>query len=313
MTSSVVQGSVLGPVLFAIYINDLDLAINCTNGVLLSKFADDTKMGKVISTPNDCLELQHAINNLVSWSTRWGMELHPDKCTVIHFGKNNPKFIYDINGVKVNESENVRDLGILISNNSSQSPHINNVTKKAHVVLSQIKRTFVHRDDIVFPKIYQAYVRPLLEYAVEVWNPMKIEDVKQIEKVQRRATRLVRSQSYESYEQRLKNLGMTTLEERRRRGDMIQTFKIINDYSGIDKDDFFHFVRDRHDIETRSVSSDLLVPEKCHLNVRKNFFVCRVVNDWNSLPLHVRESGSVNGFKNNYDDYMMETKITAQT
>ena len=94
---------------------------------------------------------------------------------------------------------------------------------------------------------------------------------------------------------------------------MIQTFKIINDYSGIDKDDFFHFVRDRHDIETRSVSSDLLVPEKCHLNVRKNFFVCRVVNDWNSLPLHVRESGSVNGFKNNYDDYMMETKITALT
>ena len=144
---------------------------------------------------------------------------------------------------------------------------------------------------------------------MEVWNPAKIEDIKEIEKVQRRATRLIKSQSGENYDQRLENLGMTTLKERRQRGDMIQTFKIINDFSGIDKNDFFNFVKDRHDITTRSVSSDLLVPEKCNLNIRKHFFPCRVVNDWNALPLHVRSSVSVNAFKNAYDDYILESNV----
>ena len=113
--------------------------------------------------------------------------------------------------------------------------------------------------------------------------------------------------------QRLNNLGMTTLEERRRCGDMIQTYKIINNFSGIDKDEFFNFVKDRHNIETRSVADDLLVPERCNLNVRKNFFACRVVNDWNSLPSYVRESESVNSFKNNYDDFIMESKIVSES
>ena len=98
VTSSVVQGSVLGPILFIIFINDLDVAIDLANDVHISKFADDTKLSKKIMDINDCHKLQKALDELTLWSEKWGMELHPDKCCVLHFGHNNPRNTYTING-----------------------------------------------------------------------------------------------------------------------------------------------------------------------------------------------------------------------
>ena len=82
---------------------------------------------------------------------------------------------------------------------------------------------------------------------------------------------------------------------------MIEVYKLMNDKSGLDRDEYFNFVQERHNKETRSYCDNLLVPEKCHINLRKNYFSCRVVNAWNALPIEVRESVSVNNFKNNYD------------
>jgi len=144
----------------------------------------------------------------------------------------------------------------------------------------------------------------MVEFSVEAWNPYKVEDINTLEKVQRRALRMVTDQGNATYDSKLKKIGMTTLQERRQRGDMILVFKLMNDMTGLDKNDFFNFVRDRHTVETRSRCADLLVPEQCHLNVRKHFFSCRVVNQWNSLPESVRESFSVNSFKNNYDEFL---------
>ena len=101
------------------------------------------------------------------------------------------------------------------------------------------------------------------------------------------------------YEDKLKTLKLTTLEDRRRRGDLIEQFKIMNDMSILDKNELFTFVKDRHNIDTRNSSQDLLVPEKVRLNVRKDFFTCRVINDWNQLPDYIRNSTTVNEFKNN--------------
>ena len=120
---------------------------------------------------------------------------------------------------------------------------------------------------------------------------------------------MITDQGDADYETKLSNVGMTTLEDRRRRGDQIETFKIVNEMSVLDKNDFFQFVQDRHSIDTRSHSDNLLVPEKCRLNVRKNFFSCRVINEWNDLPYWVRFSTSVNNFKNNYDEFQ---KIKSQ-
>ena len=103
------------------------------------------------------------------------------------------------------------------------------------------------------------------------------------------------------YEERLAKLGMQSLEERRRRGDQIQCFKTVNGYGDIDPNAWFRFVRDRHDVDTRNHEADNMVLEKCRLNVRKNFFVNRIVKDWNDLPMEVRRASSINSFKNQYD------------
>jgi len=304
VTSSVVQGSVLGPVLFTIYINDLDASIKPGHGVLISKFADDTKLGMEIATIQDCQRLQASLDELVTWSNEWGMELHTQKSLVIHFGRKNPEFVYKINGIPLQTTESARDLGILIRNDCDTSQHVHSIAKKAHGLLSQLKRAFSYRDSEVLPRIYKTYVRPTLEYAVQVWNPMKIGDIQALEKVQRRALSLVTDQGYMPYENKLQALGIPTLEARRQRGDMIEVFRILNGFSFLKSDDFFTHVQDRHEVETRSHTENHLVMEKCSLNVRKNFFSCRIVKDWNSLPPVVRESMTINEFKNNYDEHL---------
>ena len=108
--------------------------------------------------------------------------------------------------------------------------------------------------------------------------------------------RLVNFNEGKSYEEKLQATGLPTLEARRKRGDLLETFKIINGFSPLESSKFFNHVQDRHDIDTRSHSDNLLVLEQCPLNIRKNYFSCRVVNEWNSLPEYVRHSTSINNF-----------------
>ena len=246
-------------------------------------------------------KLQTSLNELARWSDKWGMELHPDKCSVLHFGQNNPRNVYTINGIALVSSAEARDLGVTISDTLSPTQHVNNVARKAHGVLSQMKRTLTFRDSQIFPRIYRTSI---VEFSVEAWCPSKVEDIYTLEKMQRRALRMITDQGDANYVSKLKKIGMTSLQDRRKRGDMIQVFKIMNDLSGLDKNNIFNFVRDRHSVDTRNHSANLLVPEKCRLNVRKNFFSCRIVNQWNSLPDVVRNSSNVNTFKNNYDEFM---------
>ena len=136
---------------------------------------------------------------------------------------------------------------------------------------------------------------------MQAWNPWLRRDIDEIEKIQRRATKLVSGIGSMSYEERLRVCGLTSLEERRKRGDMIECFKILNDFVDYESTDFFSLAKDRHSVNTRSAAEGLLVPMKTNLEVRKNFFPCRVVNAWNELPVEIRTASSVNSFKNQYD------------
>ena len=106
-----------------------------------------------------------------------------------------------------------------------------------------------------------------------------------------------------TYEEKLKKLNIQSLENRRRRGDCIETFKYLNGFNNVDVQ-LFSFVRERHNKDTRSHANDYLVPEKANLNIRKYFFTNGVTAAWNDLPNAVKEAPSVNAFKNRYDKYI---------
>ena len=302
--SSVVQGSVLGPVLFVIFINDIDLAIPDPI-TRIYKYADDSKLGRPVRSPEDAAALQSAIHSVAKWAERWGMEIHPTKTLVMHFGHNNEKYEYELNGVRISPVASARDLGVIVTDSGKPSEHATTIAKKANSILSQLNRTMISRSRDVILNLFKIFVRPTLESAGVAWCPWEKKDIEIIEKIQRRTTRMIPGLGGLSYEERLKACNLTTLERRRERGDAIEMFKILNGYSCNDLVRSFCFASQRHDVSTRSAANKSLVPEKCHLDVRKNFFTNRAVQVWNALPLDVREAESVNNFKNRYDDWKL--------
>ena len=131
--SGVPQGSVLGPLLFIIFINDLDLHADAAD--LLSKFADDTKVGVYVRGTDDRDRLQLVLNKLVAWSDHWGMKFNVAKCKVVHFGPRNPRFSYTMNGVELEESREEKDLGIIVTDKPSVSAQCAKAAKTANTVL----------------------------------------------------------------------------------------------------------------------------------------------------------------------------------
>jgi len=192
------------------------------------------------------------------------------------------------------------------------NPSITTITKKANGVLSQIHRTLICRNQEVIVKLYKTFVRPTIESAGAAWFPWERQDVDSLEKVQRRATRMVPGIGKLNYEEHLIQCNLTTLERRRERGDMIDVFKMINGYTRVDVERFFKFADQRHEVPTRSAVNKHLVPEKCRLEIRKHFFTNRIVQGWNALPIDIREAESVNRFKNLYDDWI-STETDSQT
>ena len=224
MTSGVPQGSVIGPLLFICYINDLPSVMT---GCECKIFADDCKVYRKIETTEDYNILQKNLDLMSEWSREYMLYFNPKKCVVMHLGRNNPNKVYSIEDQILDKTEEEKDLGVIINKNFSFSTHINKSISKANQSLGIMQRTFTYMDEELFRDIYLTFVRPHLEYCVQVWSPYLRCEVDKIEKVQRRATKLVPSLHELPYEERLKKLNLTTLEERRHRGDQIETFKII--------------------------------------------------------------------------------------
>ena len=168
--SGVPQGSVLGPLLFVIFINDMDDTVELLTSIL-RKFADDTKMGKKVRTDVDRQELQEALDRLCNWAREWGMEFNVAKCKVMHLGHTNPKFSYSMNGQKLEESLEEKDIGVVITANMKPNAQCARAARTAQGVLGQITRAFHYRDRHVFVRLYKQYVRPHLEFSTQAWSP----------------------------------------------------------------------------------------------------------------------------------------------
>ena len=287
--SGVPQGSVLGPSLFLIYINDIEE--NLTNGIL--KFADDTKVTSPVGEVNDCETVQRDLNQLMKWSEEWQMLFNIQKCKVMHLGYNNNSNEYTMNQEVLESTDMEKDLGVTIHKSLKPAIHIGNCVKRANQMLGMIRRTFIYRDKEILLLLYKSIVRPHLEYAVQAWSPNQVGDIRRIEGVQRRFTKLIPELRNLPYEIRLKKINLTTLEVRRIRGDLIEVYKILNGFENIDWK--LLFTRAKYD-GTRGHSMKL-EKKAFRLDIRKYFFTQRVIDYWNALPQTAIDAKNVNEFK----------------
>jgi hypothetical protein len=300
VTSGVPQGSVLGPILFLIYVNDMDCGLE-TN---ISKFADDTKIFNKISNTSDQEKVQKDLHKLTEWSSTWQMKFNADKCKVLHFGNNNKQHDYLIGDKVLEKSSEEKDLGIYIQNNLKPGRHIDESVKKANQILGRIYRTMEYKSVENILPLYLTLVRPHLEYCVQAWAPYFTKDIEKLENVQKRALRMIPELSHLSYEEKLEKLNLFSLTKRRLRGDMIETFKIFQGLDNLDSEVFFS----RNFSKTRGHSYKLYKgPFKRQL--RQNFYSQRIIEPWNRLPPEVVEAPSLGSFKNSIDIYFQENNI----
>ena len=231
----------------------------------------------------------------------------------MHLGNGNAKYSYYMNGVLMKTTECEKDIGVYMTPSLKPSVHIAEAVKKANRALSTLLRCLSYRDKFHYIRLYKQYVRCHLETAVQAWSPWLVQDIEKIEAVQRRAI----NKCYGlcgTYTEKLVSVGLTTLCDRRSRGDMLQTFKIMNGIDDVDYQTWFTKVSHCHQKTRQAV--DILhdgtivenlnvVKQKARLDVRKNFFSCRVVDSWNDLPLDIQSDGSVQDFKEKYDNFIV--------
>lgn len=221
----------------------------------------------------------------------------------------------DSNTHELETSNEERDIGVIISNDLKSSQHINLITTKANKMLGLILNTFSYLDLKSFRQLYCSFVRSQLEFAMSAWNPYLIKDIEALELVQRRATKRAPGLRSLSYEERLKKLNLTTLKERRIRGDLIQQYKIVNEIDRVNWHNKPIFVAESIENSTKPVTRGhkyKMIKESTRDNIRLNFFTNRITNNWNALPKEAVEARSVNSFKAKIDK-IYETNGTYET
>ena len=292
--SGVPQGSILGPLLFLIYINDIDDSVFESS---LIKFADDIRLylsfpnlRSVVHGPN---LLQNDLSRVLSWCKTWLLKLNVSKCNCIRFGSSNPSFPYTLDSTSLGFVKEVVDLGVTVSSDLKPSLHCLRAATKANKVLGCIKLAFRFLDASTLVTLYKALVLPLLDYCSVAWSPLYVKDIEVLEKVQRRMTRFLPGLRHLSYLDRLRSLGLITLHTRRLRQDMIFVYKLLHGFVGLDTSKFF--VR-AHDSRTRGHAMKLQIGYS-RLLLRRATFSQRIVSLWNDLPSNCVDASSLAIFK----------------
>ena len=303
VSSGIPQGSIMGPILFSLFINDLPEEV--TNQINL--FADDCKLYQPLHTEDDYIQLSIDLVKLEQWANRMQMKFHPEKCKVLHLGKNNPHQKYHMtksNGTAhtLESTELEKDLGIFTDTKLSFTNHIQNKINAANKVLGFIKHSFKHIDKDMFLLLYKSLVRPHLEYGSCMWNPHLKYNADAIERVQRRATRLVPGLSDFNYEERLITLNLETLSYRRRRADLLETYRILTGIHSLNTSCHCRLCPNKHML-TPAIGStrghSMKLQQQQATGLRCHFFSSRIIQDWNNLSEKTVTSTSIESFKTN--------------
>jgi hypothetical protein len=293
--SGVTQGTVLGPPLFTIHIDDIDDFVKLIE--LLKKFADDTKGLKLIRDIRAREALQRTLDELCSWAEMWGMQYNVEKCKIMHVGRTNPNYDYTMHGKTLKVVSEETDVGVIVQSNLKPGKQCQRAANVATGVLKTIWRNFHYREKKVYLNLYKQYVRPHLEFSVTAWAPWLETDKAVLEKVQEKAINAISGIKANNYLDKCKELGIETLAERRERHDMIQTFKILNGVGNIDHSEILVKINRDYGRTRLAAGHDNLVARQARTDIRKNSFFVRVVQKWNSLPDDVKKSKNADEFK----------------
>jgi hypothetical protein len=297
--SGIPQGSVLGPLLFLCYVNDMPDAVQG----LIKMFADDTKFFNKVNTPSEQMSLQEDLRSLEDWSLKWQLRFNADKCMVMHLGRSNNNTTYFMhcgnNQVPLGDTTCEKDLGVYVDPSMRFTKHCEMAANKANRILGLVRRSFDFMDANMLKQLFKGIVRPHLEYGNSVWALSLKKDITAIEKVQRRATRMVPELNEMSYEDRLRALRLPSLAYRRLRGDLIEAYKYTHEIYNVDSTTLLPRCKNT---QTRGHQYKL-EKQASRLEIRKNFFGLRV-NSWNNLPEGVVSAPSVNSFKSRLDRFM---------
>ena len=291
VTSGVPQGTVLGPLLFILFINDLPSGMKS----FVSLFADDLKLVTKVSLHSIA---QEDLDTLCKWEKDWLLKFNvkDGKCKVLHIGPNNPQYDYMMNGSNLPKVKSEKDLGVYTCDDLSWGLHIRKAVNKAKSVIGWITRSIISRNKFVMLNVYKTLVRPHVEYAVQVWNIPAAHGswaiIMEIEDVQRSFTRLIDGIGLKPYNERLRILGLTTLLERRMRGDLIETFKVTTGK-----------VEYGQNLFRMSRSGAKILKDNRGDTILSN----RVANYWNKLPQCVKDSSSVECFKSRLQSFKLES------
>lgn len=295
--SGVPQGSVLGPVLFLCYINDLANSIDKKLTVRL--FADDCLIYSKISSHSDQVNLNSALQTIHEWCTKWDMKINYDKTVfarITNKTKNALSFNYELVGKELKRVTHFKYLGVTISEDLNWKTHINKLCCAAEQKLWFLRRNLKQATTKAKLTAYTTTVRPLLEYACIVWDPSKKYQSEKIEKIQRRAARFILSnfRSSDSVTAMLNKLNLPPLATRRRVARLKFLYLMHRNYFNFNTE---QYLKPRLSRTVRSSHPNQLMPILTRLNTFKHSFLPNTIEDWNSLPPEITKSDSLAHFE----------------
>ena len=286
------QGSVLGPLLFLLFINDLPDNISSQSSVKL--FADDCILFRKIKCDDNANKLQEDLDQLQQWETDWQMEFHPNKCQVLHVSnkRNIIRAPYNIHGHTLEEADTAKYLGLNIHRSLNWNHHIQNVASKANSTRAFLQRN-IHqcpRDTKVL--CYTTLLRPLMEYASVIWDPFTKTYTNRLEMVQRRYARFIFHdyRTTSSVTAMLDQLQWSSLEERRAQAKADMMYRIVNGLVDIPISLF------SPTLTMRGHTQKYLIPF-ARIDIYRHSFFPDGIRLWNALPQHVVDSTSLESFR----------------